>query len=133
MTFYQRVLGVLFSDLSPMRWIMGWIALVLSAGFFLTSTDNHNYDLINLMANRHIWGILFCVLAIIHLYSSLYPKCSFYIKALFNVLGIWLWSYVFLSFTFYDPTPIKATEWMLGLPILVEVWLLSEAGIRRKR
>jgi hypothetical protein len=133
MNFYQRILGVVYSDLSPMRWIMGWISLVLAAGFFFSDTDNHNYDLINIMAQKNVWGFLYTIHGISMLYTALYPRCDYYLKSMFSIIGIWLWSYVFLSFTFYDPTPVKATEWMLFLPVMVEVWLLSESGVRRFR
>lgn len=133
MPISKRIIGVLFSDLSALRWILGWVSLILSAGFFFSGTDNHNYDLINIMAVKNVWGVLYFLHGMSMLYTALYKDCRFFVKCSFSVIGIWLWLYVFLSFTFYDPTPVKATEWLLFLPVMIEVWLLSEAGVRRKK
>ena len=35
-----------------------------------------------------------------------------------------LWGGVFLSFTYFDSTPITSTEWLLLIPFLAELWVL---------
>ena len=128
----RRVIRVLTSDLTPLRWILGWMAIVLSIGFLTASTENANYEFINTIYSRTVWIIAFFGYGCMLLGTSLY-NIAYHIRSIVSVIGIFLWSYIFLSFTFYDPTPTYATEWMLLLPVLVECWLLSELPRRRKK
>ena len=41
-----------------------------------------------------------------------------------SVTGLLLWGGVFLSFTYFDSTPITSTEWLLLIPFLAELWVL---------
>lgn len=128
----RRVIRVLTSDLTELRWILGWLGVLLSVGFLTASTDNPNYAFINTINVKMMWVTMFFAYGCMTVGTSLY-NIAYQFRSLLSVVGIFLWSYVFLSFTFYDPTPIYATEWMLMLPVLVECWLLAELPKRRTK
>ena len=121
----KRVIRVLTSDLTPMLWVLGWLAVILSIGFLTASTENSNYEFINTLTSRIAWVLMFFTYGVMTIGTSMY-NIGYYIRSCISVVGIFLWSYVFLSFTFYDPTPTYATEWMLLIPLIVECWFLSE-------
>ena len=124
MNLKQRLLKVTFSDLTAVRWTMGWVSLFLSLGFILATTSNENYNLVNVVDNQ-IWAAIFLVHGLSLMITALYTM-NYYCSKFINLIGIWIWSYVFLSFTVYDTTPLAATEWLLLMPILMEVWMIIE-------
>ena len=63
MSARDRILTVIFGDLSPIRFIMGIASVIISLGFLLSSTDNINYDLINLIG-KFIWFVVFAFHAV---------------------------------------------------------------------
>ncbi len=126
----KRLIRVLTSDLTPLRWVLGWLGVLLSIGFLTASTDNSNYEFINTLYSRLIWFMMFFTYGAMLIGTSMY-NIAYHIRSILSVVGIFLWSYVFLSFTFYDKTPIYATEWMLLIPVIVECWLLAELPKRR--
>lgn len=119
-----RIKELIFGDNSQLRLIAGVCALVLSLGFIISNTDNPNYEFINVIASKTLWGILFFIHSFQLFYSAYVPIQQRIIKQSMSITGIMLWGSVFASFTFFDPTPIASTEWLLILPFLVEVWLL---------
>lgn len=125
LTFGQRVSNILLSDLTPIRFILGFIAAVLSFGFFFSSASNDNYAFLVQVFSVGMWGLTFLVYGISNIASTLF-YWSFKTKSVISTIGIFLWSYIFLSFVVFDPTPIYSTEWMLLFPIILEVWLLAE-------
>ncbi len=130
-TIFDRLGGVLLTDMRATRWTLGWVALVLSAGLFATSTTTANYAAMNGLQDRAAWGAMFMLYGLHHVAASLYriPAWLSYPAELF---GLWLWAYLFLSFVVFDPTPVQATEIMLAVPLVSEVWILAEDIYRRK-
>lgn len=127
----NRLVKVLTSDLTPIRWVLGWLSILLSVGFLTASTDNPNYEFINTIPSKLTWVSMYFIHGVLLIITSMYAV-PYYGRSLIHVFGLFLWSYVFLSFTFYDRTPIYATEWMLMIPIIVECWMLSEVKRRVK-
>lgn len=125
----NRVARLLTSDLSVLRWTLGWLSLLLSAGFFASESQNTNYEFLNDSASKAMWATLFAVHGVSLLWLAVID-CTTWLTRTSAGFGLFLWSYVFLSFTIYDPTPINSTEWMLLLPMLIEMWLMSE--VRKK-
>lgn len=120
----KRVKELIFGDNSQLRLITGVGAFVLSLGFMFSTTDNPNYQIINTVASKILWGILFLIHSFKLFYSSYFPIDQRIIKQSMSITGIMLWGSVFASFVLFDPTPIASTEWLLLLPFFVEVWLL---------
>jgi peptidoglycan/LPS O-acetylase OafA/YrhL len=106
------------------RWTLGWVALVLSVGMFFTATQTENYNAINSFSDRRVWGCIFLSYGACQVAASLFVLPA-WVRIACCVVGLWVWSYLFLSFVVYDPTPIQATELMLAVPLISEVWILA--------
>lgn len=100
--------------------------MLLAVGFFVSESTNTNYEFLNSHASKMMWSMLFAAHGILLLYLALFEMPQI-VKRFVSAVGLFLWTYVFLSFTFYDPTPINSTEWMLVLPMLIEMWFMAEA------
>ncbi len=124
-TLMKKLLNVLSSDLTLIRFLMGVLAFILALGFFGSNTDNNNYQQLNNFADKRIWGLAFVAHAI-SLMLVVFNNFPITFRRGLHLIGIWLWTYVFLSFTLYDSTPIASTEWMLLMPVILEFWLLTE-------
>jgi hypothetical protein len=122
MTLWQRLVRVGKSDMTVLTWMLGWIALALSFGFFVSGTDTGNYGLLNSTLSKEIWGVFFLIYGVLLLIS-----CLYYIHKWLSrsnaILGVWLWTYLFSSFAIFDQSPIASTEWMLTLPIVAQLWI----------
>ncbi len=127
----QRLGRVLLADLTALRWTLAWVALALSAGMLFTAATTENYAAIHWFSDRMAWGLMFGAYGVAHVLACLYslPKWVAYAAGVF---GLWLWVYLFLSFVWFDPTPVQATEIMLAVPVAIEVWLLAEDIFKRK-
>ena len=104
---------------------MAVLSLVLALGFFIASTDNEKYFHINNVADKKIWGAIFTFHAI-SLMLTIFYDLPIHLRRFLNLVGIWIWSYVFLGFTFYGASPSTPTEWILVMPVILEFWLLTE-------
>lgn len=98
--------------------------ILMSIGFLFGDYSNNNYVAINTLASSWVWSILFLI------YGGTKGLSKFhtvpYILGVANsVFGLWLWSYIFLSFVLFDPVPMAATELLLVIPIVAEVWALT--------
>lgn len=132
MNIIQRLNRVFKTDITAVTFIIGWVAIFLSFGFYVSVVETSNYSLLNNILPKTAWGILFNVYGAGLIYSSLYrvSKVSF---SLLSISGIWLWSYLFFSFAIFDPTPIASTEWMLLIPIICQFWIFVSVIIYEKR
>lgn len=122
MSLIKNLERVIFSDMTSLIWMLGWIAVVLSAGFFFGQTSNDNYNLLNSTLGKELWGFLFLFYGVTLLWDCM-KKINDSILILTYIAGIWFWSYLFFSFTIFDKSPTASTEWMLGLPIVAQVWI----------
>lgn len=128
----DKITKTLTSDLTVVRLFMSILSYILSMGFFLASTDNTNYQQINTLADKGVWAVIFLIHAVT-LFMTVIFELPTHFKRFLNLIGIWIWSYVFLSFTFYDATPTASTEWMLVMPVILEFWLLTERMFESKK
>ena len=122
MSLIKNLERVIFSDMTSLIWMLGWVAVVLSAGFFFGQTSNDNYNLLNSTLGKELWGFLFLFYGVTLLWDCM-KKINDSILILTYIAGIWFWSYLFFSFTIFDKSPTASTEWMLGLPIVAQVWI----------
>ena len=121
----QRLLKVILSDTSQLRLISCVAAFLMSVGFAFSVTNNPNYSLINDLATKYFWAVLFLVHAIQLGYSALNTIKYKHVLQLIALNGMMLWGIVFVSFLVADPTQIASTEWLLLLPFIVEVWCMA--------
>lgn len=128
----KKIIVTLTDNLTVVRFFMGILSAILAIGFFVASIDNTNYKQITNLADKKIWGLIFLIHAISLIMTVVYCL-PVHLKRFLNVFGIWIWSYVFLSFTFYDPSPAAPTEWMLVMPVILEFLLLTERVSENKK
>lgn len=100
--------------------LLGISGFLMAAGnFFSEKTSNYisMYDL----ASPMMWGMLFLIYAIIKFYSC-FNRTPSYIRTANSVVGLWAWNYVFLSFVVFDAILPEASEFLIIIPIIAEVW-----------
>jgi hypothetical protein len=126
----ERLKLLLTSDLSALRFVMSFVALFMGLGLMFSTTANHNYDMLNQMATQQVWALMFLSHAAFLMASALggIRYCFIVIGGAF---GTAIWTNLFLSFTVFDKTPVASTEWLLLIPVLVDIWLTTERPARR--
>lgn len=122
----HRIARVAKLDLTALRWVIGWCALWLSYGFLCLSTRGQDYDMLRELRPAFVWGALFAVYGAVGLLDCLF-RMNWIVARGAGLLGMWLWSYLFLSLAVFDEKPTTAAEIMLVVPIICEVWLLIMA------
>lgn len=108
--------------------ILGFLAAIGFAFFHGTSGD---YALIYSFASQLTWAFIFAVhgtLKIVSVFAGIHR----YIKLGNELLGLWAWTYILLSFTIFDSTPIAPTEILSVFPIMLEFWTLLECPTSNK-
>lgn len=115
---------IIFGKNDEVTFILCITGLLISIGFLFGDANNNNYISINSLAPFFIWSILFLVYGILK-GLSIFKKLPFIIGAIGCALGLWLWSYIFLSFVLFDPVPLTVTEILLAVPVLAEIWVLA--------
>lgn len=122
---FARLRGLIFSDLSALRLLLSMCAFSIGLGFLISDTHNTNYEFIHFIAAQHVWGLFFVFHGCFQLYASLY-YVKYAVRIIESSVAVWLWSFIFCSFTVFDETPTSATEWMLILPLLIEIWVMTQ-------
>lgn len=122
----DRISRIVKLDLTALRWVMGWTSLWLSYGFFCLSTGGADYDTLREIRPAYVWGVLFAVYGAVGLLDCVF-RVNWFVARGAGLLGMWLWSYLFLSLAVLDDKPTTAAEIMLVVPIICEVWLLIMA------
>lgn len=94
------------------------------------SSVNSNYQLLLEFAGYLFWSVYFLVYSILRvvLYTAYRNKFLCYSN---HLMGLWGWTYLFISFVIYDPTPTAPTEYLLVLPVLTEFWLFLRNVLRQ--
>ena len=124
--FSTRLKRLFLGDISSLGFAIGLVALLLSAGFFFTNVNTENYRLMNSYGGPQFWSSLFLAYGVARLASSLY-RFSTFLRIWLTFIGLSIWSFLFISFLFVDSTPVRPTEIMLALPVLVEFWFAVNA------
>ena len=108
------------------------LSLLVAFGFLFLDGQNSNYDLLYSFAHPLIWGAIFATHGGIKALSVLthIPRLIVLIN---EVLSIWAWCYILLSFTVFDKAPTTPAEMFVLLPIMLEFWTLIDTPISRKQ
>lgn len=120
----SRVARAVLGDHTVVTMLLGMVALLLASGFLISHTSNTNYYLLTDFASFSFWAAAFFLYGTAKITSTLY-RTPFSIKLLTSVSGMWLWTYLTLSFVIFDITPIAPTEMMLFITGICEVWTLA--------
>ena len=105
--------------------IQGILSLLVAFGFFFFDGRNANYDLLYSFASPIVWTAIFTGHGISKL-VSVFTQLPRMVVLLTELIGVWCWTYILLSFTFFDPTPTAPTEILAILPIMLEFWTLLD-------
>lgn len=121
----NRFNRLLVSDRSSLTHLLTLAGLSLSMGFFFGNADvNTNYQLIKELAPTWLWGTWFLCYSLFKIYGNLY-RLWFSIRLTSLIISAWSWTYMLLSFVFFDSEPYAPTELLLAVPALCEVWLAA--------
>lgn len=124
--FSTRVKRLFLGDISSLSFALGLVSILLSLGFFFANAHTENYQLMNTHGSPELWAILFFTYGGARVASSLY-RFSNFARIWLTFIGLSVWSFLFISFVLVDITPLRPTELMLLLPILVEFWFAVNA------
>lgn len=127
---YERLARVFLADLTSIRVAVSIVAFFLGIGFATANVNNENYTLLTNFAPVQVWSFAFIVYAVATYVHASYPTPPIS-KAITGTIGLFMWTYLFLSFVVFDTTPVYSTELMLAGPIVVETWLIAEALFKR--
>lgn len=116
-----RIKRSILNEHTAITLLLGMLGIVLSFGFLISTIDNPNYSLLLGLAPFSIWSAMFFLYGVIKVISVLY-RTGLVLKTLTAISGLWLWNYLVLSFLVFDKSPIAATEVMLIIPVICEVW-----------
>lgn len=120
-TFLLRILLLIIAQVRSMSLILGVCGITLGLGFLVMDTENPNYHSIKEFAPIGFWAAGFFTYGTIKVLHSVF-RVHYSIK-LFNALqGIWVWTFLFLSSSIFDSTPLTPTELLLVIPIICELW-----------
>lgn len=127
-----RLMSIIGSDRGELSILLSIAALLSAIGFVFGDTSGHNYQLIVDFADPYIWAILFVVYGYIKLYS-VFNATSTAIRTINSVVGLWAWNYLFLCFVLFDQVPASPTEYLLGIAVIAEFWIMLAIPIGCKR
>lgn len=120
----RKLAEILFSKSTDIIFVQAVTGLLMALGFAIGDSTNNNYQAINALAPLWGWSLVFLVYGLNKL-ISLFKPVNFYLNACSSASGLWGWAYVVLSFTLFDTVPVTATEILLVVPLLAEIWALA--------
>jgi hypothetical protein len=108
-----------------MNILLAMAGIMISLGFFFGGhvENNTNYTFVYNMFNDFSWAFLFMTYGLMKVFT-IFKQGYLKAKCLNSIAGIWMWCYIFLSFTIYDTTAVAPTEWLLLMPAITEVVVL---------
>lgn len=120
----SRLAYVLFSETHTLALILGILGVLLGIGFLTGDTTNHNFNSIISFGPYWFWAGGFLFYGIVKLCQPII-SLPIWLNIFNTASGIWAWSFISLSFILFDKTPTAPTEYMLIVPLLMEVILLA--------
>lgn len=121
----QKLIDILYKDVSAIRLSLSWSALTLMVGFFYGSTDTDNYNFLHALMCYTYWAMVFGVYGIAMFFTAV-SKIPRYTHCAIDFVGLWLWTYLFLSFVVASSEPVTSAEFLLIVPILSSIWIITD-------
>lgn len=98
--------------------LLGVAAVLLGLGIiFGNDIQNHVVAMTHTMPK-----ILWVLCLVIYAAIKVHPNTNLKTNVAAAVFGLWLWTYLFLTFVVLDTASNSPLEYMLMLPILLESW-----------
>ena len=132
LSIQSRVAAILIIESKTMSVLLGIIGLFLGVGFLLGDSSSVDYHPLRMLFDPIIWAIIFLGYSTLK-FSQIVKKVPARIKVFNSTLGMWLWTYVAISFLFYDPKPISPAEILLLVPLVCELLELIIDLFQRNR
>ena len=120
----QRLVRLTILDLSTIDIILAIFGLLVSIGLIYGVTASKNYVLLTTIFDKSYWAALLAGYSLYKIIKVLY-EVPIFIRIISSLFGMWLWVYIFLSFTLHDPGPIEPLELVLITPLTMELWSLT--------
>ena len=121
----RKTFWFLYNNMAPMRMFLCWLSLSLSYVFFVSDTNYfHDRCLIELMPSVG-WSILFLSYSA-YMLITCFTNLERFFTCLMDVLGLWLWAYLFLGFVIMNTSQVYSINYMFVAPILASVWLILD-------
>jgi hypothetical protein len=137
MTLYSIIKRVFISNLIPLRWTLGWFAILFSVGLLVANVHSGEYDQLLARAPAEVWAAIAMLYAVLRLHSVfILTKTTQVLSIIAGFIGIALWGSLFTSVFMNTDHSIGAAPIILVGIILSEVWVcasaLSDNGAERR-
>lgn len=119
-----RVYRVILANSTALTLILTVTSTLLGLGFLFGSGTNSNYTSVYALASPEVWAGVFFTYSLVKAGQAL-NYLNYRVKEVTSIIGLWLWSYLSLSFLWFDKTPLAPTELMLLVTIFAEIWTLA--------
>lgn len=124
MEWRARLLSIFLADKTALNITLAFTSAMATIGLIIGTPKPSNYIVFLSTAGTTVWACLFA------LHSFLSIGCIiFEPRVLPNILrsalGMWLWSYAFISFIVLAPAPIAPMELIIISFLLAEFWVLT--------
>jgi hypothetical protein len=103
---------------------MAVAGIVLTLGFIFGDPGTKSYVLAVLLAPISLWIVISAGYAVLRLIDAIF-KLPYLFRIILSIIGMWIWSYLWLSSTAFDNSSMTHLEPLLLVPILCEVWSLA--------
>ncbi len=127
-----RITQVLLLDSSPLRWALGWTAVMFAFGLLTAETKAESYSRMLSVAPMWAWAVLFTVYGFGNLLPCL-VRTDTRFRLLNGMVGLSLWGTTLVSFWNASSSPISALGLVLVVFTATEVWLSAEVISRISR
>lgn len=115
----DRIIRILLSERTMINTLLGILGLLVSAGYLLGDASHAHYTILPI----RLWATAFMLYGILKIHGCLY-RTPVLAKGISSIYGLWLWTYLVLSYTIFDVSSIRPLEYMLFATILYELWAL---------
>ena len=122
----KKLVKLFIADLTPLRFVLGILALSFSIGLLFANNLAGAYDKMINVSSIWNWAAAFGIYSVARIYSCLAkkPEPS---AILGSILGLWLWCYTIISFASNTVRPFGSADVMIVTVILCEIWIFSES------
>lgn len=132
-TIKEIVASFLLRNSIDITVLLGVSGMLTGVGMLIADIANRELNQLLQVAPSTLWGCMFLVYGTIKLVSilpiRLLPER---LLAYVSVQGIWLWTYIMLGSTMFDPRPLSPGELLIILPLICETWSLVYTLTRKR-
>lgn len=123
-TFTHRITTLMFAQAQALTFMLSITALTMGLGFILGVTTSASYADIVALGGDLVWASAFIGFGLLKLIQAVF-RIHYFVKIGNSLLGIWLWSFLFLTFSVIGKAELSPLELLLVIPILCEAWEIT--------